>query len=105
MSRIALFLFLILSLPAAAIDACSALNFIEIGATLRGPGVLVSFRPKTKPEHVRTCSYARVSQAGLFEENLKRFQTEAPLTLTIGFADNIIVKGSDLQKLLRRNRE
>jgi TonB family protein len=100
MPRIGLALFLVFSLPAAAIDACSALNLIEIEATLRGPGVLVSFRPKTEADHVRTCAYAHVSQAGSFDDNLKRFQSEDPLTLIIRIADNI-VKGVDLQKALK----
>jgi TonB family protein len=91
-------LFLYFSLPAAAIDACSALNPIEIAATLRGPGVVVAFRSKTDQEHFHTCFFARVSQAGAFEDNLKRFQSEAPLTLTVAVADNAGSAGFGLLK-------
>ena len=65
---------------------------------MRGPGAVVAFRSKTDQDHFHTCFFARVSQAGSFEENLKRFQAEAPLTLTVAVADELGSKGFGLLK-------
>jgi TonB family protein len=95
---IALALFLTYSSPVAAINACSVLNPVEIAATLRGPGVLVAFGSKTDQEHFHTCFFARVSQAGSFDESLKHFQSEKPLTLAVSVEDNLGSTGFTLFK-------
>jgi TonB family protein len=98
MLRLTLALFLGFSLPSAAVDACLALNLLEIRATLRGAGVVVPFHSKTTQEHVSLCAFARLSAAGSAEENLKRLQTEDPLILTVGIIDNAGIKGFDFLK-------
>ena len=85
--KCALALLLFFGLPAAAVDACSALNPIEIAATLRGHGTVIAFRSKEDQDHLHTCFFARVSQVGSFEENVKRIQSENPLILTFVVAD------------------
>ncbi len=82
-------MFLICSSPAAAINPCLVLNHVEIAATLRGPGTLVAFGSSTDQEHLHTCFFARVSQAGSFDESLKHFQSEKPLTLAVSVFDNL----------------
>jgi TonB family protein len=95
MFKLGVALMLVFVIPAAAVDACSALNPIEIAATLRGPGVVIAFHSKTDQEHFRTCILARISQAGSFEENLKRFQSESPLTLSVAVGDGLGAKAFD----------
>jgi TonB family protein len=87
--QLVLALFLLSSSPAAAIEVCSVLNQIEVGATLRGPGVLVVLGSKADEEHFHSCFFARISQAGSLDESLKRFQSEAPPTLAVSIADNL----------------
>jgi TonB family protein len=98
MFKFTLALLLTYGVPAAAIEACSVLNPIEIAATLRGPGVVVAFHAKTDQDHFHTCYLARISQAGSMEDNLKRFQSEAPLTLVVGVADELGARGFDSVK-------
>jgi TonB family protein len=98
MLKLALALILGFSVPAAAVDACLVLNLMEIRATLRGPGVVVPVHPKTTQDHASLCAFARLSEAGSEEENLKRFQTEAPLVLSVGVVDNAGIRGFDFIK-------
>jgi TonB family protein len=86
----------VLSLPAAAVDACFALDPIEIVAALRGPGVVVRFQGKTVSDHISTCFFARLPELGSYAENLRRFQSDAPPTLTVTVADNVGSKGFDV---------
>jgi TonB family protein len=99
-SRAILALLLFFSLPAAAEigDACLVLNPVEVVATLRGPGVVLSFHPKTTPDHASGCFFARLPQTGSPEENLERLQSEAPPTLTVTVVDNLGSKGFDVLK-------
>jgi len=74
---------------AIAVQPCSVLHPTEIAATLRVPGVIVFFGSKDDQEHLHICFLTRISKAGSFEENLKRYQSETPPTLIVTIIDGI----------------